>query len=316
MLIQRIITGSILAALLALAVFNLSSAYFSLLLAVVTFVAAWEWCNLIKIDSLAKRGMFFILLAVPMFWIHFWSEFLELSAQALELSVQAVYKSAKSADWIGVSSFLDGWDFPDLRIYSGLLEWLVIPAVLFWIIVMVLIRNTPEGVLKLELKPRNKSLIGWFILITTWMFLSRLRTFYGSEMAMYFFILIWAADIAAYFSGRKYGTTKLAPEISPGKTVAGMYGAMSVGVLCAVVLSLIYGFTWMIAADFVLLSVLAVLISIYGDLFISVVKRQRGVKDSGALLPGHGGILDRIDSILAAAPLFYAGVYLIYRQVS
>lgn len=316
MLLQRIITGSILAALIALAVFQLSSIYFSLLLACVTMLAAWEWCNLANIDSPAKRGLFFLLLIVPMLWIHFWSEFLELSAQALELSVQALYQSAKSADWLSISSFLDTWDLPDLRIYSGLLEWLVIPPVLFWITVMILIRNSPQGVLALELKTRHKALIGWFILITTWMFLSRLRTFYSSEMAMYFLVLVWSADIAAYFVGKKYGTTKLSPEISPGKTVAGMYGAMIAGALCGVILSLIYGFGWMIAADFVLLSVLTVLISIYGDLFISVAKRQRGVKDTGSLLPGHGGILDRIDSILAAAPLFYAGIYLIYRQVS
>ena len=72
----------------------------------------------------------------------------------------------------------------------------------------------------------------------------------------------------------------------------------------------------MISADFVLLSALTVLISIYGDLFFSVVKRQGGFKDSGSILPGHGGILDRIDSIVAAAPFFYAGVFLIYRSVS
>jgi len=316
MLIQRIITGSLLAALIALAVFQLSSVYFSLLLGCVTLVAAWEWCNLANIDTAAKRGVFFLLLIVPMLWIHFWSEFLELSAQALELSVQALYQSAKSANWLSVSSFLDTWDLPDLRVYSGLLEWLVIPPVLFWIIVMVLIRNAPEGVLKLELKTRHKALIGWFILITSWMFFSRLRTLYSSEMAMYFLILIWSADITAYFAGKKFGTTKLSPEISPGKTVAGMYGAMIAGAFCAVILSLIYGFGWIITADFVLLSVLTVLISIYGDLFISVAKRQRGVKDTGSLLPGHGGVLDRIDSILAAAPLFYAGIYLIYRQVS
>ena len=133
---------------------------------------------------------------------------------------------------------------------------------------------------------------------------------------MYFLVLIWLADISAFFVGKKWGSTKLAPEISPGKTVVGMYGALVSGLVCAAILSLIYGFQLMIASDFILLSVLAVLISIYGDLFISVVKRQRGVKDSGSLLPGHGGILDRIDSLIAAIPFFYGCIYFVYRSVS
>jgi phosphatidate cytidylyltransferase len=144
------------------------------------------------------------------------------------------------------------------------------------------------------------------------MFLSRLRAFYGSELTLYFFILIWAADIAAYFAGKKFGKTQLAPAISPGKTVQGMYGALIAGGVCAIVLSLIYGFPWMVASDFFMLSITTVLISIYGDLFFSVAKRQRGVKDTGSILPGHGGILDRIDSLIAAVPFFYAGIYLIH----
>lgn len=289
MLLQRIITALILVPLVVLAVFQLPSEYFSLLIGLITLLAAWEWANLIGINSLLKRGLFLLMLILPMLWLHFWTQFLELAAQVL--------------------------DWPDIRDYSGALEWLVIPPVLFWILTMILIRNTPEGVLKLEMRIRYKALIGWGVLLATWMFLSRLRAFYGSEMTLYFLILIWTADIAAYFTGKKFGKTKLSPEISPGKTVQGMYGALIAGAVWAAAFIGYYayrdGFNWMRISDFVLLSVLTVLISVYGDLFFSVVKRQRGVKDTGSILPGHGGILDRVDSLIAAIPFFYAGILLI-----
>lgn len=289
MLLQRVITASILALLVILAVFQLSYQYFSLILALIILAAAWEWGDLAGIGSPLKRGLLLLALALPMLGLHFWTFFLEFVAQ--------------------------NFDWPDVRNYSGALEWLVIPPVLFWILIMILIRNTAPGLLKLELRTRYKALIGWFVLLSAWMFLSRLRAFYGPEMAMYFLILIWIADIAAYFIGKKYGQTKLAPDISPGKTLAGMYGALMAGVIWAVVFIGYYGykdgFNWMRVSDFVLLSILTVLISIYGDLFFSLAKRQRGVKDSGSILPGHGGILDRIDSLIAAAPFFYAGILLI-----
>ncbi len=261
-----------------------------MLIGLITLLAAWEWSNLAGVTSPVKRALFLLILILPMIGIHFWTQFLELVAQA--------------TDWT------------DVRDYSGALEWLVIPPILFWILVMILIRKTPVGMLNLKLKTRYKILIGWFVLLSAWMFLSRLRSLYGTEMTMYFLILIWAADISAYFVGKKWGTTKLAPEISPGKTVAGMYGALVSGLVCAAVLSLLYGFQLMVALDFVLLSVLTVLVSIYGDLFFSVVKRQSGVKDSGTLLPGHGGILDRVDSVIAAIPFFYGCIYFVYRLVS
>lgn len=290
MLLPRIITASILATLIALAVFLLPIEYFSLLICILALIAGWEWTNLISIQSSIKRILFLVFMIVPMVGIQFWTQLLEISATIM--------------------------DWTEIRTYSGALEWLVVAPVLFWILIMILIRNSPGGILKLELKSRYKVFIGWFILVATWMFLSRLRSFYGPEMTMYFLVLIWAADIAAYFVGKKFGTVKLSPEISPGKTVQGMYGALAAGAVCGIILCLIYLFPIMISADFVLLSALTVLISIYGDLFFSVVKRQRGVKDSGSILPGHGGILDRIDSIVAAAPFFYAGVFLIYRSVS
>ncbi len=289
MLVTRIINATVLAILISLAVFELPLEYFSLLIALITLMAAWEWTNLVSISTLYKRVLFLVVLILPMLGLNFWTQILELIAT------------------------LTNW--PDVRDYSGILEWFVIAPVIFWITSMILIRNAPINLLNLQLKMRYKALIGGFILLSAWMFLTRLRAFYGPEMTMYFLLLIWGADVAAYFTGRKWGTTKLAPEISPGKTVAGVRGALVLGFILAVAFIGYYsfrdGFVWTRILDFVLLSLVTVLISIYGDLFISLAKRQGGVKDSGNMLPGHGGILDRIDSVIAAIPLFYAGIILI-----
>jgi phosphatidate cytidylyltransferase len=117
--------------------------------------------------------------------------------------------------------------------------------------------------------------------------------------------LVWVADVAAYFTGRSFGRVKLAPSISPGKTREGAYGALAGVFVCGVALQLLSGegmpalpWLWLV----VLLPVFTVL-SIEGDLFESLLKRQAGVKDSGTLLPGHGGVLDRIDSLTSTMPL-------------
>ncbi len=288
MLLQRIITALILIPLVVMAVFMLPLQYFALFIGLIVLLAGWEWTNLIGMEKIYSRLFFLLMMIIPILGIYYWTVFLEVIAQS--------------------------FDWPEVRKQSGLLEWLVVPPVLFWFINMLLIRNAPSAVLALELKTLYRALMGWFVLIAAWMFVYRIRAFYGAEMMMYFLLLIWVADICAYFVGKKYGETKLAPEISPGKTIAGFYGALVSGILCGVALGLIYGFNIIIGSDFVLLSALTVLVSIYGDLFFSLIKRQSGVKDSGSLLPGHGGILDRIDSIIAAAPLFYAGIILIRGQ--
>jgi phosphatidate cytidylyltransferase len=254
---------------------------------------------LISVEKLSSKILFLVGLILPMLGVTFWTVFLELVGEAME--------------------------WPEIKDYSDALDWLVIVPVLFWVTSMILIRQTSAQLLKMEFSPRVKAFVGWMVLLSAWMFLSKLRAYYGSEMTLYFLLLIWAADISAYFVGKKWGKDKLAPEVSPGKTVQGMYGALASALLCAIALRLYYGLSSLqtdepqlavlMSVDLAMLSILTVLISIYGDLFFSLVKRLKGVKDSGAILPGHGGILDRVDSLIAAAPFFYAGITLIGRSV-
>ena len=128
------------------------------------------------------------------------------------------------------------------------------------------------------------------------------------EYVLYVVLLSIMADTAAYFSGKRFGKNKLAPELSPGKTREGLLGGLvGVGML-ALLASWYFKLDVMAAVYFLLLSLVAGLISVVGDLFISMIKRESGSKDSGRILPGHGGILDRIDSHIATAPIFTLGL--------
>lgn len=132
------------------------------------------------------------------------------------------------------------------------------------------------------------------------------------ELGPYFITLllfaVWGADIGAYFAGRAFGRRKLALHISPNKTWEGLFGGLALAVAASLAVHAVLGPGWPPMHVLLPLIVITVLISVAGDLFESMVKRQHGAKDSGSLLPGHGGMLDRIDSLTAAGPIFAMGL--------
>ncbi|MDD9810770.1 MAG: phosphatidate cytidylyltransferase [Gammaproteobacteria bacterium] len=145
---------------------------------------------------------------------------------------------------------------------------------------------------------------GAAVLWLAWCAAVWLRVEHGAGVALGALAVVWAADSGAYFAGKRFGKRRLAPAISPGKTVAGLVGGLAAAVTVAAFLA------WAAAADaahtrwWLVAALVAALFSVVGDLYESSLKRRAGVKDSGGILPGHGGILDRIDGIIAALPPF------------
>ena len=151
--------------------------------------------------------------------------------------------------------------------------------------------------------------VGWIVLLGGWMALVELQA-RSPWLVLAAMAIVWIADTAAYFAGRAFGRTKLAPAISPGKTWEGVYGALAAVALYALLLLTLApptGLASALDAPVIVASIACALlitgISVIGDLFESLMKRHAGVKDSGNLLPGHGGVLDRIDALVAAMPL-------------
>jgi phosphatidate cytidylyltransferase len=191
---------------------------------------------------------------------------------------------------------------------------LLILTCLWWLLVLNWIRTYPDGFGE-DNPPRwVKAGAGLLVIPGT---IAAVMLLHGAEgpehhgplRLLFAFFLVWAADVGAYFAGRAFGRRKLAPKVSPGKTWEGVYG----GVALALVVAAIAG-TWLFELQgvrwlpFLLLCVAVVLYSIVGDLGESLLKREAGAKDSGTLLPGHGGLLDRIDSLLAALPAMALGL--------
>jgi phosphatidate cytidylyltransferase len=156
-------------------------------------------------------------------------------------------------------------------------------------------------------------LIGLALLFVAWFSVVRIHAIesYGSQLVMALLLMIWIADTGAYFAGRKFGRHKLSPKVSPGKSWEGVIGGLIGVAVFGWFLTVLDYFQTVNPLFLSLLSMFVALISVGGDLFESRIKRQRGVKDSGKILPGHGGIYDRIDSVIAAAPVYLLGLTLI-----
>lgn len=264
MLRTRILTALVLIAVLLPSMFLLPQAAWVVLVALFIGVAAWEWGALIGWNGAAR---------------------VQLGAATALLCAGLAF-IAPAASGIDRVAPMPAWAFA-LHGLSIVFWLLVVP---FWL----------RG--KWALRGAAGVLVGAVVLLPTWLAMVQLRAF-SPLLLLAAFAVAWVADIAAYFAGRTFGRHKLAPSISPGKTWEGAAGAV-VGVL-------VYGLTlghFFLAGQIALpLWIVALLlvtaVSIIGDLLESLLKRKAGIKDSSNVLPGHGGVLDRIDSLTSTLPL-------------
>tara|TARA_R110002074_G_scaffold402342_1_gene608117 strand:+ start:56910 stop:57731 length:822 start_codon:yes stop_codon:yes gene_type:complete len=180
----------------------------------------------------------------------------------------------------------------------------------FWLVLTLLIIALPSLLLTMKLNMSLMILLGMAVINMTFVSLYQLRFGFeqGPELLMYLLLLIWITDSGAYFAGRALGRHKLSPIISPGKSIEGVVG----GLLSCLIFSFFAASYFAVDSPtfFMLTSLFVAFISVYGDLFESLIKRRAKVKDSGNILPGHGGMLDRIDSLVAAGPVFLLSILL------
>jgi len=264
---QRIITALILAPIMIGGIFFLPLHEFMYFIGFIVAVGAWEWANLSGVSN----------------------------------------KAARLAYVAGVVAIL----FAIAQLDADQARWLLWVALAWWIFAFVLVRNYPKGkAIWGATVPRL--LMGLVILLPMWEGFVEIKAYPESGMLiMYVMLLVWGADVGAYFAGRQFGKRKLAKNVSPGKSWEGVYGGLVTTALIAVAsafyLESQYALFSMDLEKWITLLVITagvVMVSVLGDLIESMVKRHRGIKDSSNLLPGHGGVMDRIDSMTAAVPVF------------
>ncbi|HZO24153.1 MAG TPA: phosphatidate cytidylyltransferase [Steroidobacteraceae bacterium] len=218
-----------------------------------------------------------------------WSALLRFRSNALRAAYLAFLAAMMPVVW-HVTATPEGRDI------------VLVSAVVWWIVALGWIAFAPQFV-----APWSAALAGALALLPAWIALLRLRLDLprGAEWMLFTLILVFAADIGAFFVGRRFGRLRLAPTVSPGKTWEGVLGGALAGAVIAVLGS---GWFRVPLQTFLPLCLAAVGFSIVGDLTESLLKRFAGVKDSGTLFPGHGGVMDRIDSVTAAAPVLLLGL--------
>lgn len=279
MLKQRLLTIAVLLPLFVWCVLALPTQYFALCIALMVLIGAWEWAGLIGLGARGERIAYVALVGAAL-------------GGAAGLATVPVLRQF---------------------VLAGALVW--------WCVAMVWIRrynHDPHGFSRSLQKDPTRGfpprwlfgMLGVVVLVPAWLGLIVLHgnAFAGGQLVLLLMLLVWGADSGAYIAGRLWGRTRLAPEVSPGKSWEGVYGGLAVALLVVLGSGLWFGLDWRTLVTLTLLGFVTVLFSIIGDLFESMIKRLAGVKDSGRLLPGHGGMLDRIDSVTAAAPVFALGL--------
>jgi len=286
MLKKRIITALFLLLTLIAATTLVSSFYFALLIAVVTLLAAWEWSGFIGLDDRASRIGYLVSVSIMIFGL-----FILLGITPTTLVID------------------------ELRV--GLLLGL---GLLFWILILFVIAAYPEN--KTAWNDKSKiACMGLFALIPAWVGMVQLKYLMPSGfLVQSLIVMVAAVDVGAYFVGMKFGKTKLAEALSPKKTWEGVWGGMATCVLvsgCAIWFYHNY-YQLLSFRQLIFLLALAIFVtffSVIGDLFESMLKRNRQLKDSGSVLPGHGGILDRVDGLVAVTPIYVLSISFVVARI-
>jgi len=265
---QRVLTAVVLIPLVLAAIFVLQPQYFLILLAIILLGGSWEYRRLAGLTGYARGYLLVLSQAVILAVLY------QLRDQWGNEALMAV--SVSCAAWLLM--------FIRLPLYR--------PDV------------SPDSTYRVI------SFATAIVSITTgWFAISWIRIQpEGAWLILLLLLIVWAADTGAYLAGKTFGKKKLAPQISPGKTRAGLLGGLIAAVLVALLAAKLMPLTYMEPSSLIPISLATALVSVCGDLMISLHKRTSGYKDSGNLLPGHGGILDRVDSLIAAAPFFALGL--------
>jgi phosphatidate cytidylyltransferase len=280
---QRVITALIMAPLALAAVFFLPLHYFAIFIAAAFLIGAWEWSLFCGYTTKPSQYSFITVVA---------------------LSMALIY-----------------WQLPDTAYWPVQLDLLsnslLAMGVVWWLIAVLLVLSYPRSSQSWAQGHLRRALMGWFTLVPAWTALLLIRSvdfhqssYTGAWLICLLLGIVWAADIGGYFIGKPFGKRKLLPAVSPGKTLEGMLGGVAFVMLLVTAVAYYQGFpeasaTWYLAA------LVLTILSVFGDLSESMFKRVAGLKDSGSIIPGHGGILDRIDSLTATAPLYAVLVALI-----
>ena len=275
MLKQRVITALIMVGLFLSAVIFLSLPWLALIFAVLICLGGWEWSRLCEWESPVARAAYVLVLAAVLGLLYVYCQ---LGATPQREQIQP---------------------------FLGL-------ACLWWSLALLWVKGYPGSAVFWRTRAM-RNLMGLLVLAPAWMSAVYLVSFpRGGGLIVVMVLVVASADIGAYFAGRAWGKHKLAEVVSPKKTWEGFWGGMAASSVLALLLwsQLPPQQAHISLSEVLVVLLVTALASVVGDLTVSMVKREAGVKDSGSLLPGHGGILDRLDSLCGAAPVFALGLLL------